>query len=135
MGIDGDAVPSEPGSGCELHEAEGFRARGLDDLPHVHVEPVGDERHFVDEGDIHCPEGILQDLDHLRRLSGRDRHHRVDEAFVDRQPHLRTGRRHSSDNLRGVFRLPFLVSGIHPLGREAQEEVLTYFQPSALQGG
>ena len=135
VGVDRDAVPSEPGSGCELHEAEGFRGRRFDHLPHVHVEPIGDERNLVHESDVHGPEGVLQDLDHLRRLGGRNRHHGVDETVVDGQPRLRTRRCHPSEDLRRILRLPFLVTGIHPLGRETQEEVLTYLQSRALQGG
>ena len=127
--------PPSPGSGREFHETEGFRGRRLDDLPHVHVEPVGDERHLVHQSDIHGPEGIFQNLHHLRRLSGRNRHHRVDEVLVDRQSRLGALRGHPSDDLRGVLRFPYWVSGIHPLGREAQEEVLAYLQAGALQRG
>ena len=135
LGIDGNAVPSESRSGHEFHEAERLRGRRLDDLPHVHVESVRDERQLVHQRDIDGPERIFQDLDHLRGLGGRDRHHRVDEALVERQPGLGAHRRNSPDDLRGILRFPDLVSGVHTLGRKAQEKILAHRKPGTLEHG
>ena len=66
--------PPTPGPGRELHEAVGLGGRRLDHLPHVDAQLVAHDRHLVDQGDIDRPEGVLQQLDHLGRLGGRDRH-------------------------------------------------------------
>src|SRR5436309_1910809 len=82
MRIEGNAVPADAGTGRELHEAEWLRRRRLDHFPHVHAELVADDRHLVDEADVHTAESVLQDLDELCRLRGRNRHERVDGRLI-----------------------------------------------------
>ena len=67
-GIDRDTVAAQAGPGPEGHEAEGLGGRCFDGLPDVDAHAVGEDGHLVDEGDVHGPEGVLDDLGHLGRL-------------------------------------------------------------------
>jgi hypothetical protein len=64
--IDRNAVAAEARARIEGHEAERLRARRIDDFPHVDVHAVRHQRQLVDETDIHRPERVLEQLDHLR---------------------------------------------------------------------
>src|SRR6266581_4240493 len=55
----------------EGHEAEGLGGGGRDDLPHRDAELAAHDRELVDERDVDRAEGVLEQLDHLRRLRAR----------------------------------------------------------------
>src|SRR2546421_10714742 len=105
MRIEGNAVPADAGTGRELHEAEWLRRRRLDHFPHVHAELVADDRHLVDETDVHAAERVLEDLDELCRLRGGDRHERVDGRLIQCHRDLQTGGRDPPADPRRVSRI------------------------------
>jgi hypothetical protein len=72
--VERDAVPADAGSGHELHVAERLGRGGLDDLEDVDAEPVADLRHLVDQGDVHGPERVLEQLRQFGGLRGGDGH-------------------------------------------------------------
>src|SRR5581483_7879474 len=63
--IDGDAVAAQAGPGIERHEAVGLGRRQLDDLPDVDVHATSQQRHLIDQRDVHATEDVLEQLDHL----------------------------------------------------------------------
>src|SRR5262249_61058070 len=50
--IDGDAMPSESGTGIERHVTEWLGLGCLDDLPDVYIHGAVDHLELVDEGDV-----------------------------------------------------------------------------------
>jgi len=73
--VEGDAVPADPGAGVEGLEAERLGRGGVDDLPDVDVEGVGELRELVDERDVDRAVGVLEQL---RQLGGAGRPDDVD---------------------------------------------------------
>ena len=69
VGVDGDAVSSQPWTGVKGHETERFGGSALNDLPDIYLQPVAHEGQLVDEGYVYAPEGVLVDLDHLGNRS------------------------------------------------------------------
>ena len=63
-GVHCDAVPAHARPGLkDVHT--GMVIGELDQLPHVDVLAVGDDRELVGEGDVHVAEGVLGELGHL----------------------------------------------------------------------
>jgi hypothetical protein len=133
QGVDRDAVPTQPGPRVERHEAERLAAGGVDDLPHVEPERPAHQRQLVDEADVDRPEGVLQQLDHLRRLGARHHHDLRRDAPVELGRTRRAGRRDAAEDARDAGDGEALVAGVDPLGREAQVEVLADPEPGRLQ--
>src|SRR6516225_1524116 len=73
-GVDGDAMPAEPGAGIEGHEAEGLGLGRFDDFPDIDSHGGIDELQFIDEGDVDGAEDVLAELHRLCHLDGRDRY-------------------------------------------------------------
>ena len=80
----GRQCPPTPGPGREAHEAERLGGGGVDRLPDVDAEVVGEHRQLVDQRDVDVPEGVLEQLGQLGLLRRRHRHGRVDERVVER---------------------------------------------------
>jgi len=118
-------MPAQAGAGVKGHEAERLGGGRLDHLPDVDAELVAHDRHLVDQPDVHRAEGVLQQLDHLRRAGGGDRHNPVDGLGVERGHDRGAGRGHAADYLGRVARLVHLVAGVDPLRRKGDEHVLT----------
>ncbi len=116
MRVQWNAMPTHARSRRELHEAVRLGRRGLDHLPHVDPQLVAHDRGLVDQRDVHRPEGVLQQLDHLGRLRRRNRHHPLDHLPVQRHRHFLTRRRHPAHHLRRVLHRVLLVAGVDPLG-------------------
>ncbi len=70
--IDGNAVPAQPGSREEGHEAERFGGRRFNHFPDVDPHAVAHHGHFVRQADVDHPERVFQQLDHLGHLRGTD---------------------------------------------------------------
>ena len=121
--IERDAVSADARPRRELHEAEGLRCRGLDYFPYVDAKLVADDRHLIDESDVHRSEGVLQQLDQLGRFRARHRNHRIEAGRVERSRHLSASGRDSTDDLRRVLRVPLRVAGIDALGTEGEEDI------------
>ena len=70
VGVDGDAVPADARAGVERLEPERLGGRAADRVPQVHVQLAAEDGHLVDQGDVHVPVGVLQQLGHLRLAGG-----------------------------------------------------------------
>ncbi len=66
--IDRNAVPAQTGAGIEGHETEWLAGRGVDDLPGIQSKAAAHHGDLVDQADVDRAEGVLQQLDHLRRV-------------------------------------------------------------------
>ncbi len=124
-GVQRDAVPADPGAGVERHEAERLRRRGVDHLPHVDPQLVGELGELVDQRDVHVAERVLQQLRGLRDAGGRDGQHLVDEGPVERRGRRRGLRRVAAHQPWGGAHPVLAVPGIDALGRVGQQEVVS----------
>ena len=131
--VEGNAMAPDAGPRIERLEPERFGCRRLDDLPQVDVELVRELRHLVDEGDVHRPIGVLQQL---RHLGGPSRRHDVnigEDASVCGCSDLPGRARDSADHLRdrsGCDR----PARIHPLRRERDECVPVDLEAGVFDG-
>jgi hypothetical protein len=116
-------VPAHTRPRREPHVAERLGAGGVDCTPDVDAQRVGEDGQLVDEGDVHVPEGVLEQLDQLglgRRAHGHDL---VDQRPVERldaAPRRFVDARH---HLGRVHEAPAGVAGVDALGRVAEEEL------------
>ena len=76
--------PPRPRAGVEGLEAERLALGGIDNLPHVDAEFVVEHLQLVDESDVHCAIGVLEDLAGLGHLQARDTDDLDDGATVHR---------------------------------------------------
>ena len=131
--IDRNAVAAEAGARIEGHEAERLGRRGLDDFPDVEAEPVAHQRDFVDQADVHHPERVLEQLDHLGRLRRADRHDGFDRRAVEQRRQLGGLAADAADHFRHVVRVERRVARIDALRREGEEEIDAGLQPAGLE--
>ena len=122
-------MTAEPRARREFHVPERLGGGGVDHLPHIDPQLVADDRHFVDQPDVHAPEGVLQELDQLGRLGRRDRHQRVDGGLVQGAHHPAAILRDASDHFQGVLGLVDGIPRIHPLGAEGEKKSLPTLSP------
>ena len=122
--IDRDAVAAQSRAGIEAHEAKRFRRSGIDDFPHVDLEPRAHESHLVHEPDVHAAKRVFEQLDHLGDLRGGDGHHVLEPLPVEMRRDLRARRRDAAHDLRDVSRVEARIAGVHAsFGREREEEI------------
>ncbi len=76
--VDRDAVAAEPGARIERLEAERLGLGRLDHVPHVDAHPLEGDLQLVDQGDVHRPVDVLEDLGGLRHPRRGDRHDLLD---------------------------------------------------------
>ena len=92
-GVDRQAVAAHPRARLEAHEAERLGRGGVDHLPDVDPEAVGELGELVDEGDVDRAEDVLEQLRELGRLGRGDGDDLVADLGVDRGGPLGAGRR------------------------------------------
>ena len=102
VGVDGDAVAADARARVERLEAERLGGRAPDRVPQVHVQLAAEDRHLVDQGDVHVPVGVLQQLGHLRLAGRLGPHHLVADPLVEGRRGVRAGRRDPADDLGRV---------------------------------
>ena len=131
--VDRDAVPAQAGAGVERLEAERLGLRRLDHLPDVDAHPVVEDLQFVDQGDVHGPVGVLEDLARLGDLGRGDRHDADDDAGVERRGQLQARRVEAADDLGDRRGGEVRVAGVLALGAEGEEEVAAGGEAAGLQ--
>ena len=119
--VDGDAMTPQARTGIKGLEPERFRTGGLDDLKDIHSHPQAQHLEFIDQGDVHRPVDVLQELAHLGRLGGGHRNHPVDHLGVERHPMGQTGGGHAAHHLGDGVHLKGGVARVFPFGRKYQE--------------
>jgi hypothetical protein len=132
VGVDGDAVAADPGPGVERREAERLGGRAPDRVPQVHIQLTAEDGHLVDQGDVHVPVGVLQQLGHLRLAGRLGPHHLVTDPLVEAHRRVRAGRRDPADDLGRVRQAELGVARVDPLRRERQREAEPGAQPGRL---
>ena len=120
-------------SRVERHEAERLGLRRIDNFPDIDVHAVAHQRQLVDEADVHRPERVFEELDHLGNARRTDRHDRVDGRTVERTGELDARRREPADNFRNVVRLKRRVARIDALRGEGEKEILAGLQSRRLE--
>ena len=120
--VDRDAVAADAGAGVERLEAERLGGGAPDRVPQVHAELVAEDRHLVDQRDVHVPVGVLQQLGHLRLARGLGADHGVADLSVEVRRGLGAGRGDAADDLRGVADAVGLVARVDPLRGEREVE-------------
>ena len=125
------AVAAESGPGIERHESERLGTRSFYHFPHVQTQSVADEGHLVGQRDVGCPECVLQQLGHLRRLRGGDAVDSIDDGAVKLRCDFGTGRSHSPNEFRRVAYGPCGLAGVNAFGRERQKEVVPRLKPDS----
>ena len=71
--------PPTPGPGVKRMKPNGLVDGGVDRLPDVDAEIVGEHRQLVDERDVDVAERVLEQLGELGLAGARDRHRALDE--------------------------------------------------------
>ena len=122
-GIHADAVPTDPRSRIERHEAEGLGRGGLDDLARAHAELPAHQGELVGERDVDVAEDVLVELGELGDARARDRDDAVDDLAVEHCRQRRALGRETADDLGNVLHGERRVRGVDPLRREGQEAV------------
>ena len=79
--VHADAVAADAGAGLQDVHAR-VHIADADDLVHVHVVVTADARELIGKGDVHGPEGVLDDLGHFGRTDVRDHDFTLAEAGV-----------------------------------------------------
>ena len=125
-GIDGNAMAPQAWTGIEGLEPERLGLGGLDDLKDIHPHPQAQHLQFIDQGDVHRPVDVLQQLAHFRRLGGRHLDHTVDHLGVECHPVRQAGGRHAAHHLGDGVHLEGGVARVFPFGREDQIEILPH---------
>jgi hypothetical protein len=116
-------VPADAGTGVERLEPERLGGGAPDRVPQVDVQLTAEDGHLVDQGNVHMPVGVLQQLGHLG-LAGRLRlNHRVADLAVEFRGGRGAGGGDAADDLRGVADAVALVARVDALRRERQVEV------------
>ena len=128
-------MPTEPGPRVERHEAEGLRLGHFDDLPDVDAHPVEDDLQLVDEGDVHRPEDVLEELGAFGHLGAGHGDHGIHRGAVEGAGDFLGGRVDAADDLRDVPGVELRIAGVLALGRERQEVALASRQPSCVEAG
>ena len=126
-------MPAHPGTGLEAHEAVRLGRGRVHHLPDVDAHAIGEHRQFVDEGDVHRAEDVLQQLRQLRGLGARDPHDVIAHELVHRRRALEAGVGQASDDLGRVAQREIGTPGIDALGREGEVEVTTCGQTRLLE--
>src|SRR6476661_7800911 len=124
MRIERNAVTADTGAWRELHEAERLGCRCVDHFPDVNSELFTDDHHLVDETDVDRPEGILEQLDELGRLSARNRDNDLETRRIKRRRDFSASGRDTADDFRRVLGVPVWIARIDSLGAESEEHVL-----------
>src|SRR5438552_9977746 len=125
-------MAADPGARPEGEVAEGLRGRRLEGGPDVDAEGGGDRRQLIDEGDVHLPEGVLDQLGHLRvaRACGDD--DLVDQLAVEERYQVAVDWSHAGHDLRRRPQ-PAPATRIDALGRVAEGEVASRLEPRSLE--
>ena len=122
--VDGQAVTAHARPRREPHVAERLGGGGVDGLPHVDAEIGGEHGQLVDEGDVHVPEGVLQQLGELSLAGAGHRHRVLDDRVVEALDCRQRLLVHAGDDLGGVHERVLLVARVDPLGAVAEVEVV-----------
>src|SRR5690606_19235480 len=118
----GGGVAPDPRAGAEGLEPERLGLRTADDVPEVDAEDVAEHRHLVDQGDVHVPEGALQQLHGLRFTTPARQDDLVGEPPVDGGGGVGAGGGEAADDLRRVGGREVPVAGIDPTGGVGEVE-------------
>jgi len=95
---------------------------------------VADDGHFVGKGAIDDPEGVLEDLGHLRFLRGGDgKNWCLENCLVEGLGVFRTGGGAPAHHFGSVLCLIEEVAGVDPLGGEGKVEVLPHGEALSLE--
>ena len=70
MRIQRDAMSTDSGARIKRHIAERFRCGTFNHFPDINIKLLAHQCNLINETDIDRAEGILEQLDHLRRLGG-----------------------------------------------------------------
>ena len=81
--VDRQAVAAYARPRRERHEPERLGRCGVDRLPDVNAQIVGEHRELVNQGDVDMPEGVLDDLGELGDGRGGYRDALVDDSRVE----------------------------------------------------
>ncbi len=134
--IDRDAVAAQAGPGIERLEAERLGLGGLDHLPDVDPHPVVEDLQLVDQGDVHGPVGVLEDLAGLGDLGAGDGHDPDHDPGIERGRQLeargdRARRRPWGSSGRSSRGLP----GSSRSGLKARKKSVPARSPAGLEHG
>jgi hypothetical protein len=132
---DRDAVASKAGAGVVGHESKRLGGRGVDHLPDRDSEPVAHQCQLVGQRDVDRAKRVLVQLRGLGDHWAAYRNHRLDELAEEELGAPQTLIGHARDQLRRVAEAVGAVTGIDPLGRVAEKDVLSDHLPGALEDG
>ena len=130
--VDGDTVATNARPGVEGLKSERLRRRAPDRVPQVDAEFMTEDRHLVDEGDVHVPVGILEQLGHLGLAGGPGPDHLVAQLAVELRGRVGAGLGLAADHLGCVANTEVGVPRVDPLGGERQREVGPRGEPGLL---
>ncbi len=136
VGVEGDAVAAQTGTGIEGGEAEGFGLGGFDDFPEVDVHAVAQDGELVDKADVDVAVGVLENLGHLGHGRGGGAEHAVlQEGFVHGADYIAGVCTETAYHLGGVLGLEISVARIDTLRGETEVEVLAALETALLEDG
>ena len=110
--IDREAVPADAGARGELHEAKWLCRRGIDHLPDVDTEVMGEHGELVDKRDVHMAERVLEQFGHLGLAGAANRDGLVDEPVVEPLDFDRRSRSDPAHDLGCVHQAPDRVTRV-----------------------
>lgn len=122
--VDWDAVAAQARARVERHETEGFRLGGLDGVPDVDIELVGDLCEFVDEADVDRAERVFEELNEFCFGRGVDADDLVEDGRVESFRAVATLGGDAAEDFRNVRRAVLLVARVDALGGEREIDVL-----------
>ena len=123
VGVHADAVPADQ-AGLEAQEVP-LGSCSFQHFGGVDAQLVENDRQLVHQGDVEVALGVLDHLGRLRGLDGRGPVHAGhDDLLVEPGHSLQGCRRVARDDFQDLGKGVFLVAGVDPFRRVADEEVL-----------
>ena len=132
VGVERDAVPTDPGSGVEGHEAEGLGLGGLDDLPDIDPHRGVDPFQFIHEGDVDEAEDVLGEFHRLCGVATTHGDDTFDGLGVEGHGPFQAGGGDASHDLWHVAQEALGIARILPFRREGEAEVDPGLEPGSL---
>jgi hypothetical protein len=122
-GVHGQAVAPDTWPGREPEVAERLGGGGVDRLPHVDPEIVGEHGQLVDEGDVDVAEGVFEELRELGDTGAGYRHGLLHQPVVEATDDRQAGGVDPRHHLGGRHQRVRAVPGVDTFRRVAQVEV------------
>ena len=121
-------MPTYSRSRCEAHVAEGFGGRGINGLPEIHLQFIGEHRQLVHQRHVDMTEGVLQQLGEFGLLTSLDPYHPIHQRSVERGHGIQTLGGQPGHHLGGGDEGPSAVTRVDTLRRVPHMEVHTRLQ-------